>query len=177
MALQFVDTSSRVSLHEEQMASCSSSTNGESKNHAWISLGDQPNQTTLFTFPKRAFGLKILIYRSFQSSWFKKWPWLYSNQVNDKASVSRASRLQRWEFYLEVHTAGQTMPLWFIAIPPGKTPADTRKVGFLCMSGSTFTDIVQTYSLDHTVILSRWYPLSAKKKQSIVHTLEKSCGM
>ena len=66
------------------MASCSSSTNGQSENQARILLGDQPNQPKSFTFPKRTFGLKKPIYRSFQCSWFTKWPWLHYDQVNDK---------------------------------------------------------------------------------------------
>ena len=66
------------------MTSCSSNANGQSETQAQISLGDQPNQTKSFTFPKRTFTVKKLIYRSFQPSWFKKWPCLHYNQVNDE---------------------------------------------------------------------------------------------
>ena len=69
---------------EEEMASCSSNINDQLDNQARISLGYQPNQPKSFTFPKRTFGLKKPIYRSFQSSWFTKWPWLHYDQVNDK---------------------------------------------------------------------------------------------
>ena len=67
------------------MVSCCSSTNGESEKQAWISLGDQPNQTKSFAFPKRTFRLKKPIYHSFQSSSFKRWPWLHYDHINDKA--------------------------------------------------------------------------------------------
>ena len=49
------------------------------------SLGDQPNQPSSFSFPKRKFGEKHPVYRSFQPSWFRKYPWLHYDQVNDKA--------------------------------------------------------------------------------------------
>ena len=40
-----------------------------------LELGDKPNHPKTFTFPKRKFGDKSLAtYRSFQSSWFEKWP-------------------------------------------------------------------------------------------------------
>ena len=66
------------------MASCSSSTNGQSENQALISLGDQPKQTKCLPFPIRTFGLKKPIYRTLESSWFKKCPWIHYDQVNDK---------------------------------------------------------------------------------------------
>ena len=49
-------------------------------------LGDQPNQPSSFTFPKRKIGEKHPVYRSFQPSWFRKYPWLHYDQVNDKAA-------------------------------------------------------------------------------------------
>ena len=48
-------------------------------------LGDQPNQPTAFSFPKRDFGKKNPVSRSFQASWFRKWPWLHYDQTNDRA--------------------------------------------------------------------------------------------
>ena len=45
---------------------------------------DQPNQPLSFVFPNRKFGEKHLVYRSFQSASFKKWPWLHYDQTNDK---------------------------------------------------------------------------------------------
>ena len=47
-------------------------------------IGDQANQPSSFTFPKRRFGEKRPVYRSFQSSLFKKWPWIHYDQANDK---------------------------------------------------------------------------------------------
>ena len=49
------------------------------------SLGDQPNQPSSFSFPKRKLGEKHPVYRSFQPSWFWKYPWQHYDQVNDKA--------------------------------------------------------------------------------------------
>ena len=77
------------------MASCSSSTPGQTENQAWISLGqtenqawislgDKPNQTKSCTFAKRTFRLKKPIYRSVQSSWFKKQPGLNYYHVDNK---------------------------------------------------------------------------------------------
>ena len=59
-------------------------------------LGDQPNQPTAFSFPKRDFGKKNPVSRSFQASWFKKWPWLHYDQTNDRAfcfTCMKASKL------------------------------------------------------------------------------------
>jgi len=52
---------------------------------AFPELGDKPNQPKSFSFPKRKFGDKKPTYRSFQSSWFEKWPWLTYNETDDKA--------------------------------------------------------------------------------------------
>ena len=48
-------------------------------------LSDKPNHPKTFAFPKRKFGDKKLTYRSFQSSWFDKWPWITYNETEDKA--------------------------------------------------------------------------------------------
>ena len=48
-------------------------------------LGDKPNHLKTFTFPKQKFGNKKPTYRSFQSSWFEKWPWITYNETEDKA--------------------------------------------------------------------------------------------
>ena len=52
---------------------------------AFPELGDKPNHSKSFSFPKRKFGDKKPTYRSFQSSWFEKWPWLTYNETDDKA--------------------------------------------------------------------------------------------
>ena len=60
------------------------------------SLGCQPNQPTSFSFPKRKFGVKSPVFRSFQPSWYKRWPWIHYNQGTDKAFCFiclKASRL------------------------------------------------------------------------------------
>ena len=48
-------------------------------------LGDKPNHPKTFAFPKRKFGDKKPTYRSFQSLWFDKWPWITYNETEDKA--------------------------------------------------------------------------------------------
>ena len=63
-------------------------------------LGDQPNQPTAFSFPKRDFGKKNPVSRSFPASWFKKWPWLHYDQTNDRAfcfTCMKASKLGEFE--------------------------------------------------------------------------------
>ena len=42
-----------------------------------------PHQPKGFAFPKRDFGKKVIIRRSFQSSWFGRWPWLHYNKEGD----------------------------------------------------------------------------------------------
>ena len=43
-------------------------------------IPEDPHQLTAISFPKRAFGKKGDILRSFQSDWFKKWPFLHYNE-------------------------------------------------------------------------------------------------
>ena len=38
-----------------------------------------------FKFPKRAFGKKSVVFRSFQHSWFKQWMFLHYDEKNDLA--------------------------------------------------------------------------------------------
>ena len=49
------------------------------------SIGDDPFQPRSIKFPKRSFGEKKPVLRSFQSAWFDKWSWLHYDQVLDKA--------------------------------------------------------------------------------------------
>ena len=46
-------------------------------------IGDQANQPVSFAFPKRKFGEKNPVSRLFQSSWFKKQPWLNYDAAED----------------------------------------------------------------------------------------------
>lgn len=48
-------------------------------------IGNKPNQPSTYSFPKRSFGKKDPVSRSFQSSWFKKWPWIHYDQTNNLA--------------------------------------------------------------------------------------------
>ena len=45
-------------------------------------IPDKPNQTRLVSFPKVSFG-KGSKKRSFQSSWFDRWPWLHWTESNE----------------------------------------------------------------------------------------------
>ena len=36
-----------------------------------------------FVFPKRTFGKKNVVWRSFQQSWFNQWTWLHYDEAND----------------------------------------------------------------------------------------------
>ena len=42
-----------------------------------------PHQPRVFHFPKREFGKKSAVRRSFQTAWFDKWPWLHYREEND----------------------------------------------------------------------------------------------
>ena len=48
-------------------------------------LGDKPKHPKTFTFPKQKFGNKKPTYRSFQSSWLDKWPWITYSETDDNA--------------------------------------------------------------------------------------------
>ena len=60
------------------------STNGSSSIESSIrSLPAHPHQPTTYQFPKREFGKKTLVKRSFQPSWYTKWPWLHYMEDQD----------------------------------------------------------------------------------------------
>ena len=61
------------------MASCSRFTNPLPE------LPCSPHQPSDFTFPKRSFGKTAIVWRSFQPSWFKQWPFLHYDEANDVA--------------------------------------------------------------------------------------------
>ncbi len=42
-----------------------------------------PHQSHDFEFPKLSFGKNKPVLRSFQSSWFSKWPFLHYDEAND----------------------------------------------------------------------------------------------
>ena len=44
-------------------------------------IGDKPNQPVT---PKRKFSQTKPVFRSVQSAWFRKWPWLHYDQTEDK---------------------------------------------------------------------------------------------
>ena len=48
------------------------------------SIGDQPRQTSSFSFPKKEFS-NNKVTQTFQALWFKKWKWLHYSEKNDVA--------------------------------------------------------------------------------------------
>ena len=46
-------------------------------------ISAEPHQPRHFNFPKREFGKKSIVKRSFQADWFLKWPWLHYREDND----------------------------------------------------------------------------------------------
>ena len=46
-------------------------------------VSDKPHQPADFDFPKREFGIKTVVRRSFQPSWFKTWTWLHYDEQSD----------------------------------------------------------------------------------------------
>ena len=58
------------------MATCSSSAE-------FPDITVSPHQPVDFNFPKRPFGVKSIVYRSFQATWFKQWPFLHYDELKD----------------------------------------------------------------------------------------------
>ena len=50
-----------------------------------VSLPTGPHQPRSFSFPKRTFGKKAPVNRSFQASWFESHSWLHYDEANDAA--------------------------------------------------------------------------------------------
>ena len=48
-----------------------------------IESSSKPHQPRNFPFPKREFGVTNVVRRSFQPSWFDKWPWLHYCEDSD----------------------------------------------------------------------------------------------
>ena len=46
-------------------------------------LPELPHQPLTFCFPKRTFGIKTVVERCFQASWFQRWTWLHYNEAKD----------------------------------------------------------------------------------------------
>ena len=88
-------------------------------------IPDKPNQPRLATFPKVSFG-KGLKKRSFQSSWFDKWPWLLWNESHEsvlfhvciqavKAGNLRAKTCDQF-FISRGFKIGMMLPVYFAAM-------------------------------------------------------------
>ena len=51
-----------------------------------LTVFSHTGQPRAFHFPKREFGKKSAVRRSFQTAWFDKWPWLHYREENDSVS-------------------------------------------------------------------------------------------
>ena len=69
------ECSGDASTSQESLAPSGSAVNAM-ENH--FTLSETPNQPRIVSFPSVTFG-KSSVRRSFQSSWFVRWPWLYWN--------------------------------------------------------------------------------------------------
>lgn len=52
----------------------------------------KPHQPLNFPFPKREFGKTTIVRRSFQPSWFSKWPWLHYLEERDAVLCHTCAR-------------------------------------------------------------------------------------
>ena len=52
-------------------------------NHPQSIVSDKPHQLADFDFLKCEFGIKTVVRRSFQPSWFKPWTWLHYDEQSD----------------------------------------------------------------------------------------------
>ena len=48
-------------------------------------VGEKPHQPLSFEFPKRSFGQKTVVQRTFQPQWFSRWKWLHYVEDSDAA--------------------------------------------------------------------------------------------
>ena len=53
--------------------------------HVVVAAG--PDQPQLFNFPKRSFKSKKVVKRSFQPSWFTRWPFLHYNESFNRCCI------------------------------------------------------------------------------------------
>ena len=47
------------------------------------SISEEPHQPKAINFPKRSFGKKNPVFRSFQQEWFTKFPFLHYDEAKD----------------------------------------------------------------------------------------------
>ena len=68
-----------------------------------MELPSVPHQPKSFDFPKRSFGKKVIVKRSFQASWFDRWSWLHYIESNDVAlclNCAQAKQQKKLTFFL-----------------------------------------------------------------------------
>ena len=70
------------------------------------SLPEHAHQPVNFKFPKRPFGKKNVVYRSFQGNWFQtcNWKWLHYNESNDTAFCHMCMKTRDKRAQLKGHT-------------------------------------------------------------------------
>ena len=70
-----------------------------------------------FKFPKRSFGKKKIVNRSFQLIWFEKWPWLHYVENNDTVlcfmcAQASAQRKLQWSSNLDLAFISKGFTNW-----------------------------------------------------------------
>lgn len=79
--LNTADASSSVDI---QTSSVEANIPSSTETASLPEIGYKPHQPQI-AFPKRTFGLKNPVTRSFQSEWFRKWGWIHYDEENDSA--------------------------------------------------------------------------------------------
>ena len=84
MALAKIAAAADYKIELVELMASSSTCPGSSSVSLTVSvLADSPHQPKEFSFPKRSFGKKAIVYRSFQASWFSSWKWLHYCESDD----------------------------------------------------------------------------------------------
>ena len=52
---------------------------------SYLDVGDSSHQPRNVSFPKVCFGKTKPVYRSFNVTWFDKWPWLHWDVASERA--------------------------------------------------------------------------------------------
>eukprot|EP00117_Sycon_ciliatum_P050580 scpid100914/ scgid35688/ len=47
----------------------------------WPEVGEEPFQPRDNEFPKRSYGVKVVVFRRFQPEWFDQFPWLHRHAL------------------------------------------------------------------------------------------------
>ena len=79
--VSFPDCTKCVASDMVHSTACSSSASQSSPTRRPIA--DTPHQPLSFPLPKQWYGMKNIVYRSLQPSWFDSWTWLHYDETTD----------------------------------------------------------------------------------------------